>query len=320
MYSVSEIKEAILCYIEVLSFRKAEALLNISKSTLHRWWHRFGKLVRCPKRKGKRKKQARKPFIARKHKTLDKDVLDLVTNKAFTSVSQIQAELPYQVSLTTIRRSLKRNKVKCKKVHCRLIPNHETLDAKKANFFDFVKDKAVQTDEVVCLDEVGFSSVSNNLRAYYPVGVCKTLIVPKRVKRSCIAAISNSGLVLHESQVSAYNSESFLAFLKDLVKHLKPNHKYLLMDNGRFHHKKDCLDFLLQHNLEPLFIPPYSPEYNPIEEVFSLVKRNFRNLLLSGVSLPQAMSSSFDQISNNLEGFYKRSSMFWSRVKEMKTI
>ena len=52
--------------------------------------------------------------------------------------------------------------------------------------------------------------------------------------------------------------------------------KTLIMDNLPAHHAKSVKQFLQSHNIAYLFTPPYSPEFNPIEEAFSKTKHVVR--------------------------------------------
>ncbi len=49
------------------------------------------------------------------------------------------------------------------------------------------------------------------------------------------------------------------------------------MDNHPVHHAKIVQNFLKENNINFLFLPPYSPNLNPIEEAFSKVKSILRN-------------------------------------------
>ena len=48
------------------------------------------------------------------------------------------------------------------------------------------------------------------------------------------------------------------------------------MDNVAFHRNRELTNILLDKGISCIFIPPYSPRCNPIEEVFSVIKRRFR--------------------------------------------
>ena len=50
------------------------------------------------------------------------------------------------------------------------------------------------------------------------------------------------------------------------------------MDNVMFHKTTEVKNNLRSKNILFDFIPPYSPELNPIEEVFSSLKMNYYNL------------------------------------------
>lgn len=72
----------------------------------------------------------------------------------------------------------------------------------------------------------------------------------------------------------ALNADSFITFLKQLVKHRKRK-VFLIVDNLRVHHRK-LVKAWLEENKEriELFYPPsYSPELNPDEYLNSHLKR-----------------------------------------------
>ena len=49
--------------------------------------------------------------------------------------------------------------------------------------------------------------------------------------------------------------------------------KYLIMDNCSSHNNDDVKNILKENNVNYLFLPPYSPEYNPIELAWSKFKQ-----------------------------------------------
>lgn len=67
----------------------------------------------------------------------------------------------------------------------------------------------------------------------------------------------------------------FIRFLKCLIREYKDAGKiYLVIDNARSHHAKSVQKFLdaVSHKLEVLFLPPYSPELNPIEQFWKYMR------------------------------------------------
>jgi len=72
------------------------------------------------------------------------------------------------------------------------------------------------------------------------------------------------------------NAEKLSNFItNDLNPAIQDRHPHLLLDNVRFHHSH-IVRQVVNPNITLMHIPPYSPQLNPIEEVFSLVKHNFK--------------------------------------------
>jgi transposase len=46
----------------------------------------------------------------------------------------------------------------------------------------------------------------------------------------------------------------------------------LIMDNAKIHHDEEMVNLIERIGCKILFLPPYSPDYNPIELAFSTIK------------------------------------------------
>lgn len=47
----------------------------------------------------------------------------------------------------------------------------------------------------------------------------------------------------------------------------------VILDNFRSHRAKDTSNFALKHNIDLVYLPPYSPDLNPIEFIWKSIKR-----------------------------------------------
>lgn len=54
-----------------------------------------------------------------------------------------------------------------------------------------------------------------------------------------------------------------------------------LIDNASWHKTKKVKEYCEENNITLLFLPPYSPEYNPIERVWSFLKSKVKNIYFS---------------------------------------
>ena len=52
-----------------------------------------------------------------------------------------------------------------------------------------------------------------------------------------------------------------------------PECSVIVMDNAPFHKQQDTLDALQAEGHTVLWLPPYSPDFNPIEKTWAWIKR-----------------------------------------------
>ncbi len=72
------------------------------------------------------------------------------------------------------------------------------------------------------------------------------------------------------------NTQSFQVFLDEFSSQEPEEFKLIVLDNGAFHKTKSLK---IPSNICLLFLPPYSPELNPAEKMWAIIKRNFTNQL-----------------------------------------
>lgn len=51
----------------------------------------------------------------------------------------------------------------------------------------------------------------------------------------------------------------------------------VIMDNASYHKSKELKQIFEQNNCLLVFLPPYSPDLNPIENIWGTIKQNLRN-------------------------------------------
>ena len=67
--------------------------------------------------------------------------------------------------------------------------------------------------------------------------------------------------------------------------------EHVIMDNAAFHKKEVLHQIAKKYSQELIFLPPYSPEYNPIEHTWSALKRKVAGCLHLYNSVSQALDA-----------------------------
>jgi transposase len=96
----------------------------------------------------------------------------------------------------------------------------------------------------------------------------------KRYRRTNIVAGLYEGKHL---AVQCYEHSTTSVFFEDWFEFelipLLPENALVIMDNASFHRKPALFDIAYRHGINVLFLPPYSPEFNPIEQSWANFKR-----------------------------------------------
>lgn len=102
------------------------------------------------------------------------------------------------------------------------------------------------------------------------------LHAPTRKSVACFGAVNLRTGKLVTTFEPIFNGESFRRFLMRLLKHRSRSRRLVLvLDNAKYHHARMLQPWLRAHRkvLTLMFLPPYSPELNPIERVWKLTRR-----------------------------------------------
>jgi transposase len=116
-------------------------------------------------------------------------------------------------------------------------------------------------------DETGLCNDSQHGRSYSPRGKTPAIRLPaKRERINLISSITNQGKVRFMIYKNTMNAQTFIKFMKRLIKDASQK-IFLILDNLRVHHAYVVKDWLDNHTdeIELFFLPSYSPELNPDE-------------------------------------------------------
>ena len=94
-------------------------------------------------------------------------------------------------------------------------------------------------------------------------------------RQSLIAAMSATELRAPWCFSGSLTAERMIEWLQQLRPQLGPK-DVLLLDNAAPHRAGKVQQWLEENPMRILFLPPYSPEFNPIEKVWALVKSEWR--------------------------------------------
>lgn len=85
-----------------------------------------------------------------------------------------------------------------------------------------------------------------------------------------------TGLWALEQRLGAYNTQTFEAFVAHALLPQLPPGSVLILDNARIHHGSNLQALVEEAGCRLLYLPPYSPDFSPIELLWSWFKDQVR--------------------------------------------
>lgn len=138
----------------------------------------------------------------------------------------------------------------------------------------------------------------------------------KRV--NIIGAINLKTHEVQHRQVKWVNGESIEAFLQQLID-ANPDAEniHIIWDNAGYHKSEQILSFIKDTKITPHYLPPYSPNLNPIERLWKIMHENVTyNRYYSKFSdFTEAITGFFDNIDLYLYSIKRRINDNFQRIK-----
>lgn len=121
---------------------------------------------------------------------------------------------------------------------------------------------------------------------------------PTRKSVACFGAVNGRSGKFVSRNATWFNAETFEIFLQQLIRHrARGKRMVLILDNAKYHHARSLAPLLRRYRkvLTLLYLPPYSPQLNPIERLWKLARRlaTHNRYFATLAALIQAVSTQF---------------------------
>lgn len=164
----------------------------------------------------------------------------------------------------------------------------EASDEKRHRYQELIED--IDSQLLVYIDESGIDATICKEKGWGRKG--EKLVGKKSGKyyerTNIIAGLVNNKPIAPMVFNGSCNTVLFETWVEEfLIKELKPG-QVVIMDNASFHKSKKTRELIASVKCNIIFLPPYSPDLNPIEKFWANMKRwiecsivNFNTLFLA---------------------------------------
>ena len=154
----------------------------------------------------------------------------------------------------------------------------ERSQEERASWREQVKER--EASQLVVVDECGSNIALTPLYARAPKGQRATDSVPRNRGKNTtlIASVTLEGVGASMILEGATNAAAFEAYLEHILVPSLHSGQVVVMDNLRVHKSARVRQLIEEAGCQVLFLPAYSPDFSPIEEMFSKVKAHLRRM------------------------------------------
>jgi len=262
------------------------ATLGFSRACIYNWlaryraggWH----ALKSGKQSGRPKKLSGEQ-IAWLYKTIsDKNPVQLKFSFALWTRNMItrliRKEFNLKLSETSVGRLLHQMGFSCQKPLYRAYQKDtEAVENWKKTVFPQIKKRAKKLNATIYFeDESGIRSDFHAGTTWAPKGETPVIkVTGARFSTNMIAAVSTRGLLRFMVHKGSVTADVICVFLNRLM-HGAQNPIFLIWDGHPTHRSKKVRECIESYNgkLEVYFLPSYSPELNPTEQVWRSVKNH----------------------------------------------
>ncbi|MEN3208576.1 IS630 family transposase [Methylorubrum populi] len=292
----SDLRERVVKAVaEGASRRQAAARFGVSVASAIRWQESFERegRVSAKPRGGDRRSQH-----IEAHADL---ILSLRAERPTLILSELRALLSERgiaTSQSGLSRFFKRHRITHKKTIHAAEQQRPDVRAEREDWFK-AQDE-LDPDKLVFLDETATTTAMMRRHGWAPRGErCRVAVPHGHWKTTTVtAALRTSGVVATALFDGATNGERFRAYLADTLIPVLKRGDTVILDNLAAHKVAGVREAIQAAGARLLYLPPYSPDFNPIEQIFAKLKADLRKAAARTVpDLRAAIRSAFDSLS-----------------------
>ena len=167
----------------------------------------------------------------------------------------------------------------------------------------------VEPERLVFVDECGTHTSLAPTYGYAPKGERLRLSVPRRRGKNTtlLASMSLGGMGVSLAVEGATTARVFEAYVEKVLAPSLQEGRIVVMDNLGAHRPKRVRELIERRGCELLYLPSYSPDYNPIEEAFAKIKGLLRQAAArTKEALVEAIGAALSAVSaHDARGFFE---------------
>lgn len=190
----------------------------------------------------------------------------------------VQSTFDKKYSVSGMTKWLHAHEFSYKKPHAVPAKANKEQQSKFIQYYKRLKKSAGNTEAIYFADSVHPQHQTQLVYGWIPKGISKEIATTPYQKRfNFIGGICLNGYRFTYHQADKVNAETICDFLWKLRKNNPGRFKvHLIWDNAKYHRNDQVTAFAKELGIKLHYLPPYSPNLNPVERVWKLMHESVR--------------------------------------------
>jgi len=167
----------------------------------------------------------------------------------------------------------------------------------------------VKPERLIFVDECGTHTSLSPIYGYAPRGERLRLSVPRKRGRNTtlLLSISLEGMGPSLAVEGSTTARVFETYLQKVLAPSLKGGQFVVVDNLGAHRPKRIRELIEQRGCELVYLPAYSPDFNPIEEAFAKIKNLLRKAAArTKEALVEAIGAALSAVTaEDVRGFFE---------------
>jgi len=140
-------------------------------------------------------------------------------------------------------------------------------------FYERLKSTLLESEEIYFMDAVHPEFQSKSVCGWIKAGEIKTLpTTSAQYRMHFIGALALKEMKVFVQEYETVDADSMVAFFTSLEASSKATTIHVICDNGRSNKNKKVEEYLQTSRIKIHYLPPYSPNLNPIERLWKVLR------------------------------------------------
>ncbi len=261
----------ILTYDEGMSIEELAKLTRLSPWTIEEYLKKYSSQnkIKNDPRGGSFSKLSEEEA-----KELEEDLSNITYLKVKDIVAYVKKKFGKKYSrsgMTTWLREHGFTYKKPEKIPGRISPEKQKKFIKE---YEGLKSSLNPSDEIYFLDAVHPEYQSQAVCGWIKKGEKKTLqTTAKQTRLHFVGALSLKNMDVMIREYKTIDTEAMIDFFKELESEKRSPEIHVILDNAAAHRSRKLMDYLKGTRIRLHYLPPYSPNLNPIERLWKIFRQ-----------------------------------------------